>query len=184
MLFRSKPDEAIRCFEIAYELVPELDNEQNHVRFWFSQALLATGREEDALAQVERGLRRYPDDVYLLNQKALVLSQLARKSPAYEDEAVEFLTFRASAMPRDYFGLSELIEIFERRGCPEKASRGIWIAVRSRSERLRGGPVFRSVTSALASSMSGCSICSDGSTPSRINSSKCTSTACVRTKPR
>ena len=119
LLFCGKVDDAIRCFETAYGLIPELDNERQHVRYWFSQALLAAGREEDALEQIERGMQLYPDDVYLLNQKAVVLSRLARKSPAYEDKAIQFLSFRASAMPEDFFGLFELIGIFERRGCPE-----------------------------------------------------------------
>lgn len=134
LLFCDRAGDAIRCFEMAYGLAPELDGEWQHVRYWFSQALLAVGREEDALEQVERGMRLYPDDVYLLNQKALILSKLARKSSGHEDEAVRFLSFRASAMPQDFFGLSELIEIFERRGDPEKA----WPLI---EENLDCGPV-------------------------------------------
>ena len=133
LLFCNQADGAVRCFETAYELSPGLDGEWQHVRFWFSQALLATGREEDALAQVEHGLRLHQDDVYLLNQKAMLLSTLARKSPAHEEEAIQFLSFRATAMPGDFFGLAALIEIFERRGCPEKA----WLLI---EENLRCEP--------------------------------------------
>jgi tetratricopeptide (TPR) repeat protein len=121
LLFSEQTDEAIECFEVAYKVSPELDRNWRHGRYWFSQALLAAGRDEDALSQVEKGLLISPGDTYLFNQKAAVLSKLRRQSKVYEEKALQFLEFRADAIPNDYSGLAELIEIFTELGSPERA---------------------------------------------------------------
>ena len=121
LLFFGRPDESIRCFEMGYQLCPELDHKWPYVRYWFSKALLVVGRGKDALLQIEKELSLHPADRYLLNQKASILSKMRREDPAYEDTAVQFLEFRAKAIPEDYPGLAELIEIFTKRGCPEQA---------------------------------------------------------------
>lgn len=120
-LFSEHADEAIRCFETAYRISPDLDRKWKYVRYWFSMALLIAGRGEEALSQVESGLLLHPADTYLLNQKASALSELWKHNKAYEEKAVQFLEFRAHAIPNDYPGLAELIEIFTQRGCPEDA---------------------------------------------------------------
>jgi tetratricopeptide (TPR) repeat protein len=121
LLFFERADEAIRCFELAYKISPELDRRWKHGRYWFSKALMDEGRDEEALNQVENGLLLRPDDTYLLNQKAVALTKLGKKSEAYEEKAVQFLEFRAHAIPYDYSGLGALIEILTKRGCPERA---------------------------------------------------------------
>ncbi len=121
LLFFERADEAIRCFEIAYKILPELDGKWKYARYWFSQALLVAGRCEEALTQIESGLLLRPADTYLLNQKASVLISLRKLSQAYEEQAVKFLEFRAHAIPHDYPGLAELIEIFTQRGCADQA---------------------------------------------------------------
>ena len=125
LLFFDRADEAIRCFEHAYGIVPDLDRKWKYVRYWFSKALLVAGRFDQALDQIENELLLRPADRHLLNQKAAVLSKLRKQSDAYEEKAVQFLEFRAQAIPNDYPGLAELIEIFTLRGCPERA----WISI-------------------------------------------------------
>lgn len=121
LLFYKKPAEAIRCFEVAYNISPELDRKWKYSRYWFSMALLEDGRAEESLAQIETGLALWQDDIYFLNQKVLILSHLRTKSKVYEDQAVKFLEFRAHALPQDYQGLAELIEILTQRGYPDNA---------------------------------------------------------------
>ena len=121
LLFFGRPEESIQCFELAYNSAPDLDRKWKYARYWFSKALLAAGRAEEALAQIERELLLRPGDVYLLNQKASALSTLRKQSPAYEQLMVNFLEFRAHAIPDNYAGLAELIDIFALRGYPERA---------------------------------------------------------------
>jgi tetratricopeptide (TPR) repeat protein len=70
----NKPAEACLCFETAYKFDPALDQKWNHVYYWYGATLFALGRPADALAQVETGLSLAPDNPYLLNQKAALLS--------------------------------------------------------------------------------------------------------------
>lgn len=122
LLFFEQPDEAIQCFETAYKISPDLDCKWRFVRYWFSKALLVSGRNEEALNQIKAELLLRPADTYLLNQKASVLSKLRKQNKeAYEEDAIQFLEFRAYAIPNDFSGLAELIEIFTERGCPERA---------------------------------------------------------------
>ncbi len=121
LLYFERPDEAIGCFEAGYKICPDLDRKWKYVRYWFSVALMAAGRNEDALKQIESELSLRPADTYLLNQKASVLSKLRKKDKAWEEQAIQFFQFRAHAIPNDYPGLAELIAIFTERGCSELA---------------------------------------------------------------
>jgi len=121
LLFYKKPTEAISCFEAAYKIDSEIDRKWKYVRYWHSKALLAAGRNVEALSEIEIELLLRPGDLYLLNQKASVLSKLRKQSQAYEEQALEFLKFRTRAIPKDYPGLAELIEIYTQRGKPNEA---------------------------------------------------------------
>jgi tetratricopeptide (TPR) repeat protein len=121
LIFFANAVEAIACFESAYRTAPDLDRQWKYVRYWYSTALWLTGQYEQALRQIEIAIALRPGDSYLLNRKASVLSELREKNQAYEDEALEFFKFRAHAIPNDYPGLAELIEIYKRRGHPEEA---------------------------------------------------------------
>ncbi len=76
-------------------------------------------------SEIEAELLLRLADTYLLNQKATTLSKLRKQDKAYEEKAVQFLEFRAHAIPNDYSALAELIEIFTQRGCPEQA----WLSI-------------------------------------------------------
>jgi tetratricopeptide (TPR) repeat protein len=122
LVFFERPEEAIRCFELGYELCPELDRKWRYVRYWFSRALLSVGRGKEALLQVEQELSLHPADRYLLNLKASILTKLQREDPAsYEETTVRFLEFRAKAIPEDYSGLAKLTEILTKRGKGDQA---------------------------------------------------------------
>jgi tetratricopeptide (TPR) repeat protein len=114
-------DEAIQCFETAYKISPELDRKWKYCRYWYSRALLVAGQDEEALKQIEIELALRPGDPYLLNQKASIFRKLRKQSRGYEDQALKFFEFRAHAIPKDYPGLAELIEIYTQRGEPDKA---------------------------------------------------------------
>jgi len=94
-----KPEDAIRCFLKAYAIAPDLDEKWGHARFWLSEALLAVGETDAALKLVDIGLTRKPDDIYLMNQKAKALSKLWREDAKYEEAALAFFKFRATAIP-------------------------------------------------------------------------------------
>ena len=137
LLFFGRPDEAIRCFEQGYQLCPELDRKWRYVRYWFSKALLEAGRTTQALLQIEKELSSHPADRHLLNQKASVLSRLRREDASYEQTAVQFLEFRAKAILDDYAGLAELIDIFTKQGCSERAWPSIDASLACKSFSLR-----------------------------------------------
>ena len=64
----------------------------------------------------------HPADRYLLNLKASILTKLQRQDPAaYDETTVQFLEFRAKAIPEDYPGLAKLIEIFTKQGKGDQA---------------------------------------------------------------
>ncbi len=119
--FYKQPAEAIICFETAYKIDSEIDRKWKYIRYWYSKALTTAGRDVEALRQTEIELLIRPDDLYLLNQKASVLSKLRKQSQAYEEQALEFLKFRAHTIPKDYPGLAELIEIYTQQGKPDDA---------------------------------------------------------------
>jgi hypothetical protein len=73
------------------------------------------------LEQIDLELVARPDDVFLLDQKLLVLRQLRSRDPRYNDQALEFAKFRAEALPVDFVGLGEIIEILQGRGQPDSA---------------------------------------------------------------
>jgi tetratricopeptide (TPR) repeat protein len=127
--FYGKAEEAIKCFDAAYRIAPELDRKWPYIRYWYSRALLMLRRYEEALKQVEIELSLRPGSRHLLNQKASVLSKLWIQNQAYEDEALEFLKFRAQAIPNDYAGLADLIEIYKKRGHPEEAWSSIEVSL-------------------------------------------------------
>jgi len=113
--------DAIQCFEAGYKIAPDLDKKWKYVRYWYSRALMAAGRGEEALRQIELEIALRPGDSYLLNQKASVLRKLWRQNPVYQNPALEFFRFRAHALPNDYAGLAELIEIYKQLGTPDEA---------------------------------------------------------------
>ena len=121
LLFRDSPLQSVECFERAFSLSPEADRKWKYVRYWYSKALYLLERDEEALIQLEKELIRRPDDIYLLNHKAQVLSHLREKDKLFEHQALSFLQFRAEAIPDDFAGLNELIEIYADRGVPEAA---------------------------------------------------------------
>lgn len=121
LIFREDPIEAIRCFELAFSLATSIHQKWPYVGYWFGRALSAVDRHEDALKQIDDELSIRSDNVWLLDQKAVVLTQLGRHDAAYEDKALDFLRFRAEAIPNDFFGLGEIIDILQRRGQPDAA---------------------------------------------------------------
>jgi tetratricopeptide (TPR) repeat protein len=120
-LVLNKPEEAIRSFETAFKLDQDLDRKWRHVRYWYGAALFAFKRPMDALAQVEIGLTLAPDDRSLLDLKAALLSHLWHSDSTYEEAALHFFKFRASAVRNDYGSLDELIQLLTCRGIPEEA---------------------------------------------------------------
>lgn len=116
MLFRDQPEEAIRCFETALNLAVSVHDKWPYVGYWFSKALAEVGRDVEALAQIDDELAIRPDNVFLLDQKLLILRQLRSRDATYEDQALKFVEFRAEALPGDFLGLSEIVEIWESRG--------------------------------------------------------------------
>lgn len=116
LMFFNEPQKAVACFEAAYALEPELDRRWRHTRGWLSRALTGADRLEPALREAEIGLQRHPDDKYLLNQKAVILSSLWPRDPAYVQRAYDFFVFRAQCVRFDYGGLAELIKLCRVRG--------------------------------------------------------------------
>lgn len=121
LIFRNEPEEAIRCFETALSLVTSIHEKWPYVGYWFSRALCEVGRDEEALKQIESELAVRPDDVFLLDQKVVVLRQLRKRDVRYEDQAMEFLKFRVDALPFDFLGLGEIVDILQGRGQPDAA---------------------------------------------------------------
>lgn len=121
LIFRNQPGEAVRCFEAALSLVTSIHEKWPYVGYWFSRALCAVGRADEALTQIESELAVRPDDVFLLDQKVVVLQQLRKRDVRYEDQAMEFLNFRVDALPFDFLGLAEIVEICQSRGQPNAA---------------------------------------------------------------
>lgn len=116
LLFRDQPEEAIRCFETALSLTASIHDKCPYVGYWFSKALAAVGRDVEALVQVDCELAVRADDVFLLDQKLLVLRQLRSRDPRYDDQALKFAQFRAEALPVDFVGLGEMVAILQSRG--------------------------------------------------------------------
>jgi tetratricopeptide (TPR) repeat protein len=121
LIFLNRPSDAITCFEAALNLVRVNDLRWPYIGYWFSKALSAVGRDQEALTQVDEELSVRPDDIYLLNQKAAVLIKLRRIDRSYEESALELFRFRAHALPRDFLGLSHLIEILAEHGKEDDA---------------------------------------------------------------
>ena len=116
-----KPEDAIRCFLKAYQIAPDLDEKWNGARAWLSEALFVLGKLDAAAELIDIGLVNKPDDVYLLRQKAKVLSKLWRENAKYEEAALAYFKFRAAAIPNDHRTLIELIDLFAKRGTPDDA---------------------------------------------------------------
>jgi tetratricopeptide (TPR) repeat protein len=116
-----KPEEAIRCFEQAYTLDPDLDQKWTYVRFWLSKAWAALGNLPKAIEVIEVSVRDNPGDIYLSNQKAIILGRLWRADKAFQTAAIDFFQERARSVRNDYRGLVELIDLFTARGIPDEA---------------------------------------------------------------
>lgn len=121
LIFFKEAEKAIQCFEAAYKIMPDLDRKWKYCRYWYSRSLQVTGRLEESLKQAEMELAIRPGDHYLLNQKGSVLHELRKQNPACEEYALEFFKFRARAIPDDFAGLGELIDIYSTRGQMEDA---------------------------------------------------------------
>jgi len=121
LLFCRKTKEAIQCFEAAYKLMQDLDGKWNYCRYWFSRALQLDGRLEEALKQAEIGLSLRPGDRYYLNQKGSILRSLRKRDSHYDEQALNFFRFRAHAIPADFAGLVEIIDICVKRGNSEQS---------------------------------------------------------------
>lgn len=121
LIFFENPQAAITSFQNAFRLSPDVERKWKYARYWFSRALHTVGRSEEALAETEKELSLRGDDLYLLNQKAVVLSELRRSNRAYEEPTLDFLKFRAHAIPDDFSGLAEIIEILDGRGQADDA---------------------------------------------------------------
>lgn len=115
------PTEALRCFEKAYTIDPNLDRKWRHARYWYSEALARLQRLEEALTQIDIGLVATPDDKYLLKQKAAVLLFLWPSLPKYEGIALKFYKFRAAARRNDFHSLFQIVQILMKQGTPNAA---------------------------------------------------------------
>jgi hypothetical protein len=116
LLLFEKPDVAVKCFEKAYSIDPNLARKWKYTHLWYSRALSRVGRLRDALREVETELTMRPDDRYLWNQKANILSLLWKVDASYKQKAIECFHFRARAFPKDFLGLNELVGIYKDKG--------------------------------------------------------------------
>lgn len=114
-----KPEDAVNCFETAYRIDPELDWKWPHVRYWYGAALFSLKRIKEALDQVNIGLSIAPDNSYLMDQKAALLSALWHSDSAYVEPALTYFKFRVSVKQGDFASLYELIQLYEQRGTPD-----------------------------------------------------------------
>lgn len=114
-----KPGEAVDCFETAYRLDPELDWKWPHVRYWYGAALFSLKRIREALVQVNIGLSLAPDNSYLMDQKAALLSALWHSDSTYVETALNYYKYRISVKQGDFASLDELIQLFAQRGMPD-----------------------------------------------------------------
>jgi len=121
LLETGDPAKAIACFEQAYALNSNLDHRWRHARYWHARALSLADRHEDALRQVDLGLRDHADDVHLLGLKAGILGHLWPRNAGYVERAWEFLVFRAQCFPRDCPTLVELLKLSRHCGREDAA---------------------------------------------------------------
>lgn len=112
---------ALECHQLARKVDPDVDRKWSHARYWFAVALTKGGQQTKALDEVEAGLETAPDDPHLLNLKATLLSTLWRSDSSFENAALKYFEFRAGAIPNDFAGLVELIDLCTAIDEPERA---------------------------------------------------------------
>ncbi len=120
LLFQNDPHGAVFLYRQAYKMQPDLDRKWKYVRYWYSHALLVAGDARQALVEVDLGLLLHAGDIHYLNQKAATLSNLWKSDEIFEPAAFSFFKFRAQAIPDDFQGLAELIQMCARRKNPEE----------------------------------------------------------------
>jgi len=120
LLFQMDAPGAVLLFKQAYKMQPDLDRKWKYVRYWYSQALLVAGDAKQALVEADLGLLLHAGDIQYLNQKAATLSELWKSDKTFEPIAFNFFKYRAQAIPDDFYGLNELIQLCARRKRPEE----------------------------------------------------------------
>lgn len=137
LMFFKKPEEAVRGFEMAFSLEPEIDRRWRFVRYWYGRALMEAGRTEAALAEAETGLRRHPDDRSLLDLKAETLTRLWPTNAKFLEPAQAYFTFRLRCIECDCEALLELMKIHAARQTPESSWEFIELNLDKGRSRLR-----------------------------------------------
>ena len=115
------PHGAIKSFDTAYAVDPDLDQKWRYVRYWFSKAWAGCGEIRKALDVIEISYRSNPGDLYVSDQKGIVLRRLWRVDRVFQPAALDFFQHRARTIPNDYAGLIELIDLCAVQGVPQKA---------------------------------------------------------------
>jgi tetratricopeptide (TPR) repeat protein len=183
LIFCANPQAAIRYFQSAYDQNPELDRTWKYARYWYCRALCECGEIETALRELNVNLKNRPGDVYLLDQKAEILSRLWRDDAKWVPPAFEFFRFRARALKNDFLGLTEVIELCIHQNRTDDAwaliddnigptpvnvseiARRANVSLEMLCKGFRSTPLFRSFRSCMRSSDHCATLCSYGLRP-------------------
>jgi tetratricopeptide (TPR) repeat protein len=86
------------------------------VYYWKAKFLSNVGKSQEALNELDEGLRIAPANLYLLNLKAQLLSQQWKMDASYLSEAAEFFEMRIEINRGELQSIRELALIYHEQG--------------------------------------------------------------------
>ena len=107
-------NEGLEFINIALEKNNEIKYRWPHVWFWKAKFLIESNNYEEALNEINKGLKIVPDYLALLNLKARILSQLWKRKSKYLNEAKNFFEFMIKLNKKEIESLGELALIYNK----------------------------------------------------------------------
>jgi tetratricopeptide (TPR) repeat protein len=97
-----KNEEAIRLFEFALRLSPEIAVKWPHIWYWMAIGHKEMQNLQEALRCVEQGLEQQPGDRATRHLKSVLLQKLALQNSEYQKQAILFWRAELAAEPLNY----------------------------------------------------------------------------------
>lgn len=121
LIDHNNPTRAIPLIEASFEADPDLTIHWPYAWYWLSRAHYENGDPDQALEQVQAGLRQCPGDEYLTELKIKITTEAAYSEKRFVSEAIHNLQERLSSHPADIRAIYHLARLYCNEGDDEKA---------------------------------------------------------------